>query len=166
MLPRVLSIAVRLVLDADALNAVANDTALQSLLKARTARGCETVLTPHPLEAARLLQTTTEQVQSDRLFAAARLAELFQAVVVLKGSGSVIAAPGQISRINASGNALLATGGTGDVLAGMLGAALAGGMVAFDAARREVFMHGRAADNWLETHSGEALTASKLAAFV
>ena len=166
VLPRVLSIAVRLVLDADALNAVANDTALQSLLKARTARGCETVLTPHPLEAARLLQTTTEQVQSDRLFAAARLAELFHAVVVLKGSGSVIAAPGQISRINASGNALLATGGTGDVLAGMLGAALAGGMVAFDAARREVFMHGRAADHWLETHSGEALTASKLAAFV
>lgn len=166
VLPRVLSGATRLVLDADALNAVANDTSLQTLLKVRSARGYVTVLTPHPLEAARLLQTTAAQVQSDRLTAAEQLAEYYQAVVVLKGSGSVIAAPGQISRINSSGNVLLATAGTGDVLAGMLGAAVANGSSAFDAACSAVFLHGTVADDWLRKHPGEALTASRLAAFV
>ncbi len=169
VLPRVLSVANRLVLDADALNAIANDSQLQSLLKARAARdkrGFATVLTPHPLEAARLLQTTTAVVQSDRLQAAAKLAEMYQAVVVLKGSGSVIAAPGQTSCINASGNALLATAGTGDVLAGIIGARLAGGLTAFDAAASAVFAHGRAADEWLRTHPAETLTASALAASI
>ena len=167
VLPKALSTATRLVLDADALNAIANDTALQTLLKARAARherGFATVLTPHPLEVARLLQTTTRQIQSDRLKAAAQLAQLYQTVVVLKGSGSVIAAPGQISRINSSGNALLATAGTGDVLAGMVGAALAGGIDTFDAVCSAVFKHGHIADEWPKTHPGQALTASKLAA--
>jgi hydroxyethylthiazole kinase-like uncharacterized protein yjeF len=169
VLAKVLSVASRLVLDADALNAIANDTQLQSLLKARAARdkhGFATVLTPHPLEAARLLQTTTEVVQSDRLQAAAKLAEVYQAVVVLKGSGSVIAAPGQTSCINASGNALLATAGTGDVLAGIIGARLAGGLTAFDAAASAVFAHGHAADEWLRTRPAETLTASALAALI
>ena len=165
-LPKILSAATRLVIDADALNAVANDTSLQSLLKARAERGYATVITPHPLEAARLLETTTAQVQSDRLNAAAQLAALYQAVVVLKGSGSVIAATGRTSRINSSGNALLATAGTGDVLAGMLGAAIASGLSAFDAACRAVYIHGRTADDWFKTHHGEALTASRLAASV
>ena len=111
VLPKVLSAATRLVVDADALNAISNDSQLQTLLKARAAPGYATVLTPHPLEAARLLQTSTAHVQSDRRKAASQLAELYQAVVVLKGSGSVIAAPGQTSRINSSGNALLATAG-------------------------------------------------------
>jgi ADP-dependent NAD(P)H-hydrate dehydratase / NAD(P)H-hydrate epimerase len=166
VLPKVLSTATRLVLDADALNAIANDTTLQTLLKARAARedrGFATVLTPHPLEAARLLQTTTAQVQSDRLKAAAQLAELYQAVVVLKGSGSVIAAPGQTSCINASGNALLATAGTGDVLAGTVGSALASGLDAFNDACVAVFRHGQVADDWEQTRPGEALTASRLA---
>ena len=166
VLPNVLSTASRLVLDADALNAIANDTTLQTLLKARAARGYKTVLTPHPLEAARLLQTSTAQVQSDRLKAAAQLVELFQAVVILKGSGSVIAAPGQTSHINSSGNALLATAGTGDVLAGMIGAAMANGLNAFDAACSAVFEHGRVADDWPKTHPGQALTASALAASI
>ena len=169
VLPKVLSTAARLVLDADALNAIANDTQLQTLLKARAARVDSvyaTVLTPHPLEAARMLQTSAAHIQSDRLKAAAQLAELYQAVVVLKGSGSVIAAPGQTSRINSSGNALLATAGTGDALAGMVGAALAKGLSAFDAACSSVFNHGRIADEWVQTHPGEALTASKLAASI
>lgn len=167
VLPKVLSTATRLVLDADALNAIANDTALQTLLKARASRddrGFATVLTPHPLEAARLLQSTTVQVQSDRFQAAARLAEAYQCIVVLKGSGSVIAAPGQTSRINSSGNALLATAGTGDVLAGMVGACLASGLTAFDAACSAVFKHGHVADDWEQTHPNEALKASRLAA--
>ncbi len=166
VLPKVLSDAARLVLDADALNGIAGDTSLQTLLKARTSSGFCTVLTPHPLEAARLLQTTSAQIQSDRLKAARQLAELYQAVVVLKGSGSVIAAPSHINHINASGNALLATAGTGDVLAGMVGAAIASGLNAFDAACSAVFRHGRVADDWLNTHPSEALTASRLASSV
>ncbi|MES2098598.1 MAG: NAD(P)H-hydrate dehydratase, partial [Pseudomonadota bacterium] len=120
-LPRLLSLARRLVLDADALNALAADTALMTLLRARRPRGLATVLTPHPLEAARLLACTTDEVQTDRLRAAQELADRLGCVIVLKGSGSVIAAPGQTPRINSTGNAALATAGTGDVLAGWLG---------------------------------------------
>ncbi|MEK9953144.1 MAG: NAD(P)H-hydrate epimerase, partial [Curvibacter sp.] len=93
-LPRLLSSARQLVLDADALNAIAGDTALQSLLRARGARARPTVLTPHPLEAARLLGSGTAEVQQDRLAAAQQLAAQFGSCVVLKGSGTVIAAPG------------------------------------------------------------------------
>lgn len=118
-LPRLLSAAGRLVLDADALNAIAADDSLRQLLRSR--RGQGTVLTPHPLEAARLLGRTAAEVQSDRLGAARELADAFAAVVVLKGSGTVIAAPGRAAHINSSGNAALATAGTGDVLAGWIG---------------------------------------------
>ena len=163
VLAEVLSSATHLVLDADALNAVAQDVHFQTGLKARHARGCSTVLTPHPLEAARLLGVRTADVQADRLKAARQLAEHFHAVVVLKGSGSVIAAPGQASCVNSSGNALLATAGTGDVLAGMVGAGLASGLSAFDAACSAVFAHGRLADDWAKAFPGEALTASRLA---
>jgi len=100
-------------------------------------------------------------VQADRLASARQLAERFQCVVVLKGSGTVIAASGQTSAINSSGNALLATAGTGDVLAGMLGARMAGGLEAFEAACSAVFTHGLLADEW--PAGGCALTASALA---
>ncbi len=120
-LPALLSHVRRLVLDADALNAVAADTSLQALLRARKGRGLTTVLTPHPLEAARLLACSVAQVQADRLAAAAALAHKLGCITLLKGSGTVIAAPGGQQRINPSGNALLASGGTGDVLAGWLG---------------------------------------------
>ncbi len=122
VLPTLLARAARLVLDADALNAVAADPALQTQLQARAARGLATVLTPHPLEAARLAGLPgASAIQADRLRHAQALAERWACVVLLKGSGSVIAAPGQIPRINASGNARLASAGTGDVLAGWLG---------------------------------------------
>ena len=163
VLAEVLSSATQLVLDADALNAVALDLHFQAGLKARHARGYSTVMTPHPLEAARLLGLRTADVQADRLTAAGQLAEQFQAVVVLKGSGTVIAAPGQASCINSSGNALLATAGTGDVLAGMVGAGLASGLSAFDAACSAVFAHGRLANDWAIAHPDQALTASRLA---
>jgi ADP-dependent NAD(P)H-hydrate dehydratase / NAD(P)H-hydrate epimerase len=160
-LPRGLSTAARLVLDADALNAIATDTALQAQLRARAARGQATVLTPHPLEAARLLGVGTPAVQADRLGTAQQLAERFQCVAVLKGSGTVIAAPGQPSAINPTGNARLATAGTGDVLAGLIGARLATrDATAFDAACTAVFEHGRAADEWPLT---QPLTARALA---
>ncbi|MGY4829357.1 NAD(P)H-hydrate dehydratase [Sphaerotilaceae bacterium SBD11-9] len=146
-LPRLLSLAGRLVLDADALNAIAADGSLQQLLSARRTRGRDSVLTPHPLEAARLLGTSTREVQADRLAAAQQLADRFGGVVVLKGSGSVIAAPGSTSWINATGNAALATAGTGDVLAGWLGGLWsATGTTALQAARQAVWRHGHAAD--------------------
>ena len=150
-------------LDADALNAIAADTQLQTQLRARQGRGYRTVLTPHPLEAARLLGSSAAAVQADRLQAARQLAEQFGCVVVLKGSGTVIAAPDQVSAINPTGNARLATAGTGDVLAGMVGARLAGGQTAFDAACSAVFQHGQLADDWPAFHPGQALTASLLA---
>lgn len=120
-LPAVLAQAQRLVLDADGLNAVAADPALQALLGERAAQGQATVLTPHPLEAARLLGCSSADVQGQRLAAAQALSERFACTVILKGSGSIIASPGRPPSINSSGSAALATAGTGDVLAGWLG---------------------------------------------
>jgi hydroxyethylthiazole kinase-like uncharacterized protein yjeF len=145
-LPPLLSHAGRLVLDADALNAIAADSLLQSLLRARAGRGRPTVLTPHPLEAARLLAVKTADVQGDRVAAATRLAVRFGAVVVLKGSGTVIAAPGALPAINPTGNALLATAGTGDVLAGWTAGLWAQHGQAFEAAVAAAWQHGHAAD--------------------
>ena len=160
VLPKILSTAPRLVLDADGLNAIATDTALQTQLTARSAHGFATVLTPHPLEAARLLGCSTTQVQAKRLQAAQQLAERFACTVILKGAGSIIAAPSQLPCINASGSAKLATAGTGDVLAGVVGAVLAGGGTAFSAACSATFRHGAAADAW---PADPILTASALA---
>ena len=151
-LPRLFSLVRRLVLDADALNAIAGDAGLQSALRSRTGRGLCTVLTPHPLEAARLLGCTTAEIQRDRLHAAQALAERCASVVVLKGSGSVIAAPGRTPAINATGNASLASPGTGDVLAGWLGGLWAQTIstpeapTGFDVALRAVVEHGAAAE--------------------
>ncbi len=162
MLPRVLSTAAALVIDADALNAIAADVALQAQLAARGKSGSPTVITPHPLEAARLLDCTAADVQADRLAAARRLAARFGVVVVLKGSGTVIAgAEGTLPVINLTGNARLATAGTGDVLAGMVGAALAMRQPAFDAARDAVWQHGHIADTW--PADAAPLTAGTLA---
>ena len=147
-LPRVLEEARALVLDADALNAIAADGALQALLRTRARTGRATVITPHPLEAARLLGTGTADVQADRLSAAQRLAERFDATIVLKGSGTIVAAAGETPVINPTGNARLATAGTGDVLAGMIGAALAAGRPATEASREAVWLHGERADRW------------------
>ena len=163
VLAKVLSTARRLVLDADALNAIAKDPQLQTCLKARHARCYSTVLTPHPLEAARLIGRNAAAVQADRLGTAHQLAEQFNCVVVLKGSGTILAAPGRPAWINSTGNALLATAGTGDVLAGMIGAYLASGRSSLDAAKTAVFEHGQRADAWASSRSGKALTASRLA---
>lgn len=160
VLGRLLQHSARLVLDADALNRLSEDPWLQDQLRQRAARHQTTVLTPHPLEAARLLGTTTELVQGDRLQAAQALAERFACCVALKGSGTVLAAPGRTPRINTTGNGLLATGGTGDVLAGLTGARLATEKDAWQAACSAVWIHGQTADNW---PGGTALTANRLA---
>ncbi len=162
LLPRVLSTARALVLDADALNALASDDGLLTQLKARTKRGRPTVLTPHPLEAARLLGGTAGEVQADRLAAARRLAAQTGAVVVLKGSGTIVADDaGTVPVLNPTGNARLASAGTGDVLAGMVGAGLAAGCGAFDAAWEAAWHHGHLADRW--PADAPPLTAGALA---
>jgi hydroxyethylthiazole kinase-like uncharacterized protein yjeF len=159
LLAEVLARSAHLVLDADGLNAVAQDEALAKALRQRGLKQAS-VITPHPLEAARLLKTDTVSIQNDRLQAAQDLAELFNVVVVLKGSGTVIAAPNQTPRINTTGNGKLAIGGTGDVLAGLIGARMAQGLRAFDAACAAVHQHGQVADAW---PAGQSLTASQLA---
>jgi len=162
VLPKVLQESMCLVLDADALNAIAKDPWLRDLLRLRAAKKWSTVITPHPLEAARLLNTSSTDVQNDRLHAAQTLAENLKCTVVLKGSGTVIAKAGTTPVINPTGNARLATGGTGDVLAGVMGARMAQGLGEFEAACAAVFEHGEVADEWrLPT-----LTAGKLAELI
>lgn len=147
-LPAVLRWASRLVLDADALNAIAADASLRRALHRRRSAGLPTVITPHPLEAARLLRSDTANVQSDRVGQARHLADLLDCTVVLKGSGTVICTPGQTPHINPTGNARLGSAGTGDVLAGWLGGEWAqrGHADGFSAARDAVWRHGRAAE--------------------
>ena len=164
LLPDALSSSPQLVLDADALNAIACDTALQRLLKTRSTRNRPTVLTPHPLEAARLLSCQVKDVQHNRLHAAQQLAHAFQCVVVLKGSGSVIASAERTPVINGSGNARLATAGTGDVLAGLIGAYIARDQDTFKATCQAVFAHGYVADTW--SKESATLDAAWLAASV
>ena len=143
MLARALLGNATLVLDADALNLIAASIDLQQHLGARTAPA---ILTPHPLEAARLLGMSLVAVQRDRLAAARAITTRFNAIVVLKGSGSVIAEPGGAVVINTSGNPGLASAGTGDVLAGICGALLAQGWPAREAALGAVWLHGAGAD--------------------
>lgn len=149
-----------LVADADALNLCAADARLRELLATRTA---PTLLTPHPLEAARLLGCTTGDVQADRLGSARRLASSLNATVVLKGSGTVIAAADGAVVVNTTGNPALATAGTGDVLAGLCGSLLAQGWPAWEAAVGAVWLHGMAADVLVAEGAGPAgLTAGEL----
>ncbi|HSW05761.1 NAD(P)H-hydrate dehydratase [Aquabacterium sp.] len=147
-LAAVLHHAARLVLDADALNAIATEPALADALRSRAARGLPSVLTPHPLEAARLLAMPTSELQSDRLHNSRRLSDRLRCGVLLKGSGSVIAAVGAPLSINPTGNARLGTAGSGDVLAGWIGGLWAQlpGTDGRHAADSAAWLHGRAAE--------------------
>lgn len=127
----------RWVLDADALNALPE-------LKNRP-RG-STVLTPHMGEAARLLLTASEEVIQNRFSTVKEIVEKYSCAVLLKGPFTLICAPEQDVLVNTTGNALLATAGTGDVLSGAIGALLSLGMDPFDAAAVGAFCHGASAD--------------------
>ena len=140
---RCASADIPLLLDADALNLIAAHPVLAARVRHRSA---PTLLTPHPAEAARLLGIATDEVQRDRVAAALQIAQRFRAHVALKGCGTVVAFPDGRWRINSTGNAGLATGGTGDVLAGMAGALLAQGWPADAALCGAVHIHGMAAD--------------------
>lgn len=149
-----------LVLDADALNLIAVHTELSEHLKARSAA---TILTPHPAEAARLLATTTADIQHNRLSAAQTLAQQFNCAIVLKGAGSICALPNGSCYFNTSGNPGLSSAGTGDALSGFLGALLAQGLSAENALLVAVYLHGAAADVLLEQQHGPiGMTASEI----
>ena len=153
-----------IVIDADALNAIAAHRSLMERLAARVSKGHPpAVLTPHPLEAARLLGIDAHAVQADRIHAATDLAKRTQSVVVLKGAGTVIADASGVWVINTTGNPGLATGGTGDVLCGLVGGLLAQHFSPLDAARAATWLHGTAADDLVAQGIGPiGLTASEL----
>ena len=133
-------IPVALVLDADGLNCLGRDV---TLLSGRTA---PTIITPHPGELARLIGSTTDAIQQDRVDAARRAAQATGAIVILKGAATVTADPGGEAFINATGNPGMASGGMGDVLAGIVAAFVAGRATPISAAIAAVHYHGQAAD--------------------
>ena len=162
LLARALDSDSPLVIDADAITLIGASPDLLARVAARTA---PTVLTPHPLEGARLLGQDAAAIQADRLAAAREMARRTGSTVILKGSGSVIAQANGELVINPTGNAGLATAGSGDVLAGICGALLAQGWPAWEAASGAAWIHGAAADLLVANGAGPiGLTAGELPA--
>jgi NAD(P)H-hydrate epimerase len=151
LLSAVVGLAVPQVWDADALNLLAAE-------QVRLPAGC--VITPHPGEAARLLGVPTAEVQADRPRAARDLAHKFNAVVLLKGAGSLVAAPDGRLALCDRGHPVMAGAGLGDVLAGLIGALMAQGMDAYAAASLAVWLHAGAGESL--ARQGRGLAASDL----
>lgn len=152
-----------LVVDADALMALVETKGERGTFRrSRTPEVAPLVLTPHPGEMAQLLRTSVAQVQADRLGAARKAAEIWHATVVLKGSRSLIAHPDGSVWINWTGNPGMATGGSGDVLTGVLGALLARGQAAPAAVLAGTYLHGLAGDRAASQVGEESLTAGDL----
>lgn len=155
----VLAAGVPAVLDADALNVLAGDPG------AIAGAAGPTVITPHPGEASRLLGATVAEIEHDRIAAARTLAAQTRAVVVLKGARTVVcdgASEDAVCSINPTGGPALATGGSGDVLAGAIAALLAQGLSAGDAARAGVYVHGAAGDALARVHGDRGVVSSDL----
>ena len=140
-----------LVLDADALNLVSDSPARLRETKAPV------IVTPHPGEMARLTAKTVGAIRADRVRTAKEFAQKNNVVTVLKGAGTVIAAPNGDVRVNTTGNAGMAKGGSGDVLAGITAAFAAQGMEPFTAAYAAACIHGAAGDICAETLSEQAM---------
>ena len=145
-----------LVLDADGINAISAHTLVEETGAAPR------ILTPHPLEFARLSGIPIETVQRDRTDVARRFADTYGVILVLKGHHTVVAAPGRMPLINPTGNAGMATGGSGDVLAGIIGSLAAQGMDAYDAAVCGVYLHGAAGDAAAQRLSQHAMLPSDM----
>lgn len=143
-----------LLLDADALQ-----PSLEGFLPTRS---LETVLTPHPGEAARLLECDVSDIARDPFAAIKQLTERFGAVIVLKGAPTLVACRGQRTFVNTTGNMGMAAGGMGDVLSGVIAALIAQGLSAWDASRLGVYLHGAAADRMVNT-KGVGFLASEVA---
>ena len=151
---------IQLVLDADALNLLAEDRQLESDLRSRP---LPAILTPHPAEAARLLGCTVSDVQADRLKAAGELAGRYRCHVALKGCGTVIAAVDSKKWLNSTGNPGMATAGMGDVLSGLIVALLAQNWPPEMALLAGVHLHGAAADRLVAKGVGPVgLTAGEV----
>jgi ADP-dependent NAD(P)H-hydrate dehydratase / NAD(P)H-hydrate epimerase len=152
---------VPLLLDADALNLISIHPHLANMVKHRIAA---TVITPHSGEAARLLGVSIAHIQQNRTESALQLAKNFHATCVLKGSGTICAHFDGHWFINTTGNPGLASGGTGDVLSGIIGSLIAQGLSPLEAAKLGVYVHGAAADALLKNGIGPiGMTASEVA---
>ncbi len=153
-------LSIPLILDADALNLIASEADLHVAVATRKA---PTLLTPHPAEAARLLDCDVATIQADRLTAVLELATRFNAYVALKGCGTLVASPDGAWFINTSGNPGLATAGSGDVLTGMVTALLAQGWPPLEGLLAAVHLHGIAADQLVNQGFGPVgLTAGEV----
>ncbi|ASK28000.1 NAD(P)H-hydrate dehydratase [Neisseria chenwenguii] len=164
LLPQVLQRAQGrpLLLDADALTLLSGPS--ENHLHETARQHGALILTPHPAEAARLLGVSTAEVQQNRIEAVQTLSAKFNAVAVLKGRHTLVAAPNGDTYTNQSGNAGLATAGSGDVLSGVIGSLLAQGVDAFQAAKAGVWLHGAAADVLRDSGTGEiGLLAGEIA---
>ena len=147
---------VPMVLDADALNGL-DITTLASRQPGTT------ILTPHPGEMARLCMINSAEVQANRLRIAAEFSRRHQVVLILKGAGTIVAAPDGRLAINSSGNPGMATGGMGDVLAGLTGSLLGQGLDCWQAACLAVYLHGRAGDLCVQQGQTYGYLASEVA---
>jgi NAD(P)H-hydrate epimerase len=145
------------VLDADALNWLSEEAAL-----VRAAVSAPCVVTPHPGEASRLLGVSTREVESDRFAAAGALVRLLGCVVVLKGAGTLVQAPGRRPRVVEGGNPGMASGGMGDLLTGIVAALLAQGLAPFEAAVAGVALHAAAGDAAADDGGERGLLAGDL----
>lgn len=148
-----------IIIDADGINSIADNI---NVLKERTGDKRGTVITPHPLEFSRISGLTVDEIQADRIGAAKRFAEEYGVTVLLKGAYSVIAAPSDAVKVNPTGNAALAKGGSGDVLTGIIAAMLAQGLPLYIAASAGAFCHGYAADMLTQTMSPASVIASDI----
>lgn len=147
-----------LVVDADALNILA---AREERLTNRS--GFARILTPHPGEMARLCRSTSREVQENRIETAAAFSRRYEVYLVLKGAGTLVAAPDGRLAVNPSGNAGMAAGGMGDVLSGILGGFLAQGQSVWQAACLGVYLHGRAGDMLMEEKGPWGYLAAEVA---
>lgn len=149
-----------LLLDADALTLLVHVPELQKMARAHS----QLVLTPHPAEAARLLNISTSEIQANRSFSAYSISQKFEAITVLKGHQTIISLPNGKIYINQSGNPGLASAGSGDVLSGIIGSLLAQNIDTLQAARAGVWLHGAAADILRDSGVGEiGLLAGEIA---
>ena len=151
----VVSIRKPMVLDADALNAICARVAILKKLKKAY------VVTPHPGEMSRLFGKSTRYIQKNRLTVAKKFSNQYNAVVVLKGSGTIVAEKNK-TYVNKTGNPGMATAGSGDVLTGIIGGFLAQGLKPFDAARLAVHVHGLAGDLAAEDKGEAGLIAGDI----
>ena len=145
-----------LVIDADGLNAIATHPEYASRLTK------ETVLTPHPGEFSRMIGKSIQKIQRQRLVYATQAAKNLDSVLLLKGAGTVTAAPDGRTAINTTGNDGMAKGGSGDALSGMIGAFLAQGIAPFEAAAAGAYLHGAAGDHCAKALSRHSMLPSDM----